>query len=235
MFLFTICMYLFISFTLEESCIVALTAFFPFWSVIQKDWWKFCLFLLICYIIPLFPLSCPRAPCADPNGQVGIQRQGWQTREFLELSPLVAMRFFLRNQGMSLTCKVVEKTSSSLLSKIWCLPVLGSCWAFHVSALTGATGFLGLSWYSSHLCSDTTTALSSQVSVLTSYSFLRAVVPPNPCASAPQHALHQNAFCCVPFLKRIKSPIMLPFPNILWCWWLLLIPAFYLSLFLFCY
>lgn len=143
MFLFTICMYLFISFTLEESRIVALTAFFPFWSVIQKDWWKCCLFLLICYIIPLFPPSCPRAPCADPNGQVAIQRLGWQTREILELSPLLTMRFFLRHQGMSLTCKVEEKTSSSLLSKIWCLPVLGSCWAFCVSALNWCHWFSG--------------------------------------------------------------------------------------------
>lgn len=59
------------------------------------------------------------------------------------------------------------------------------------------------------------------MSVLTLYSSLGVVVL-YPCGSAPQHALHQNAFCSVPFLKRIKSPIMLPLPSILWCWWLMI-------------
>lgn len=35
-------------------------------------------------------------------------------------------------------------------------------------------------------------------------------------------ALHWNAFYSIPFLKRIKSPVMLFLPNILWCWWLMI-------------
>lgn len=37
-----------------------------------------------------------------------------------------------------------------------------------------------------------------------------------------KRALPQNMFYSIPFLKRIKNPIMLFLTDILWCWWLMI-------------
>lgn len=115
MFLFTICMYvfiyLFIAFTPVESNIVTLTAFFLSGQSSKEIGGNTAplSFLLIWFIIPLFPPSCLRALCADPKGQVamtetGVTDQGvsWIVPPFYEEEIYF---IFLRCQGMSLNYK----------------------------------------------------------------------------------------------------------------------------------
>lgn len=151
MFLFTICIYLFIY--CLYSCRVKYSechCFFPFWSVIQKDWWKRCPSFLSFDVVH-HSLVLSKLPESSVCWSKGTSDNGrdWGDRPGSFLNCSLAFYneeiyfIFLSHQGMNLKYEVVEKPNSSLLPKIWCLPFLGSCWASHVSALNWCHWFSG--------------------------------------------------------------------------------------------